>query len=584
MNSVDPPHIKLATTVDTLKSCQVAWRPKLVMKNVILDTKNGEVRYDELDILNIPTNLHEKLQCFPLDVKNDIIIRLDNEAYPIQEDFQNIVTCFKKEAVMCGYKLNSNGARNNVKRLYCNHGDVYKDKSHEKRYNVDPRESPQRRNVSISADRRNNRPGGKKEGRYTSTSKTLNNRCCFAFGITYDDKSYIFRPPASAKASEHTGHSFVLPNATALRKSEIGPEEERRMLEDASVAASTKITVRALNSMSGPQRPIAPYSLVREFRASNILQTHLHGNRILMDKSKSFMDLGLEYLRSKNARIVYLASYPKITGKMLEQRTDSSVSRDMLNDLVCSRPTNIAMQKFVVSFNSSKLGLVVESGDIMSMLRVKEVLTWSSFTKVITAGDYLYSVNGVLVGQMTVFKFQSYLLTLSPSGTKKMVVYRRENEDVGDVSNYLYHHKDDILLCDVDSLKTPDNAPIQRKDEFLSDSASVEVQTLIENMVVKNDKSPVFTEEMLGSLRKFVYDYRSGDPSKKELSCNLFVSIGWLLPCQLNLSMLCSYCIFLDSTHNVTIHENFKQFSVCVKDSSGHTYTVCRIGKFLMQI
>ncbi|GFH50739.1 hypothetical protein CTEN210_07215 [Chaetoceros tenuissimus] len=37
-------------------------------------------------------------------------------------------------------------------------------------------------------------------------------------------------------------------------------------------------------------------------------------------------------------------------------------------------------------------------------------------------------------------------------------------------------------------------------------------------------------------------------------------------------------CIFVDSTHNVTLHKNFKQFSVCVKDSNGHFYTVCRIG------
>lgn len=155
------------------------------------------------------------------------------------------------------------------------------------RYNTDPRDSPQQRMVSIASDRKNNCQGGKNEGGYTSTTKNLTGKCCFAFGLTSNSRSYIFKPPASDKASHHKYHSFLLPNATALRKSELCPEEKKRMLEDSSIALSTKVTVRALNSMSGPQQPVAPYSLVREFCASNILQTHVGGASISIDKNKS---------------------------------------------------------------------------------------------------------------------------------------------------------------------------------------------------------------------------------------------------------------------------------------------------------
>lgn len=573
----NPSHINIANTADNLKNCDEAWRPSLIMNNVILDTKNGEVTYEELDLMNIPTNIHEKLACFPLDIKKDVIIRLDKKAYPIEENFESIVTCFKKAALMCGYKLNSNGTRNNVRRLQCSHGDMYRDKIVKNRFNVDPRESPDRRKVSLSGDRKNNRPQGKTEGRYTSTSKPMINRCCFAFGITYDKCSYIFKPPASENASVHKGHPFVTPNATVLRKSEIGPEEERRMLEDASVAVSTKITVRALNSISGPQKPIAPYSLVREFRASNILQSHFQGERILVNKKKSLMDLGLEYLRSKNARIVYLASYPRISEESLVSRGGT---HETSNPIVCSRPQNIAMTKFVVTCHSAKLGLDIISGDIVTMLRVKEVFAWSSMVQVLKTGDYIYSVNGVHVGKMSIREFQEFIASKSSTVPKHLVIYRREDVDMNRDMNYLEEHNDDVLSCEIRTTKSQDNSTVERKEEFLSESASVEVQSLIENMIVKKDKSPVFTEEMLYHLRKFVFDYRSGDPSEKELECNLFVSIGWLLPCQLNISILCAYCIFVDTTHNVTIHKNFKQFSVCIKDSSGHVYTVCRIGTF----
>ena len=56
-------HAKFANTVNNIQSCGLTWKPKLILENVLLDTKNSKVRFEKLDMLEITSDLHESLQC-----------------------------------------------------------------------------------------------------------------------------------------------------------------------------------------------------------------------------------------------------------------------------------------------------------------------------------------------------------------------------------------------------------------------------------------------------------------------------------------------------------------------------------------
>lgn len=195
------------------------------------------------------------------------------------------------------------------------------------------------------------------------------------------------------------------------------------------------------------------------------------------------MDLGLEYLCSKHARIVYLASYPVLNEDMLKPRKGNIES----GNIICSRPWNILMIKFVVTCSANKLGLSIEDGNISSMLQIREIYPYSSLKGKLQIGDYIYSINGDHVGDMSILQFQKFLQSMPSSMIKKMVIYRKEIQSPSSEENSLDDYQDDVFAYEP-SLHRQDTT---RRAEFMSKVANIEVQSLVENIIVKTDKSPV---------------------------------------------------------------------------------------------
>lgn len=279
-------------TVDSLTSIE-PWTPKILFENCYIQEGRKKQRtqiHNSTDILSFN----------PDDVRRDFKIYFDLEKYQAKSDFKKLVTDLKSACIRNGFSINQNGSNSRkgldgmpmpIYRFACSHCKKYKYFG-KKKVDADPRSQPKGRKRTMICDRKNCRSDGKTLPRQTSTCHDKD-VCTFSFEVCYDGSGFIFEPPIGNKQI-HQGHRQLEVNEIILRKSEVTEKIQDRMIEDSGVALSIAGTHRVLNMITNHDGPFIAKSLVRSYRASNILRSHVDGT-MLIERIKTKWIKSLSY-------------------------------------------------------------------------------------------------------------------------------------------------------------------------------------------------------------------------------------------------------------------------------------------------
>lgn len=510
-----------------------SWKSTLYMENVtILDKTTGQITFvpTATDLISLDTG------------DSDVCIYFDKVRYQNQDDLDLLVTDLKTASTNSGFHLNRNG--NNFRKVnnnlctkvirlcctHCKHG-KYKGK---KQVGVDPRTEPEGRKRTLISDRKNNRKDGRSLPRQTSTLHA-HDVCTFAFEVFYDGQGFVFQSPKGFK-QYHQGHKKLNVHEMTLRKSEVTDKIKDRMIEDSGVAMSVAGTQRVLNLVIGHKGPFVRHSMVRTYRASYILRSSLDGS-IVDRKGKNEIDQVLELLSSNQARVTYLSVKPIL-----------NTEGERKNIFLSSKPSDIELPSegtYLVRCREKKLGIhVCGVGD--RFLQVTKINKESPLSGLVSVGDRILSINGKSLYRFTLDEFSDHVQSLSKEQKLLKMQHKRftSAKPVSDESSTLQ---------------------------------SVEEKELCTDLRYSNGCGKIFTKEMSEELERIAKTYRK-DAMDPDVEAELYLSIAWICPFSHALANIHSNCLMVDTTFNVCKFTNYRQFSVCVKSTSGKVYTVARIG------
>lgn len=512
------------------------WCGKLVLEHIsVVSTENGSIEHfkDPIDVFQVSSY--------------NALIYYNQKKYKNESDWDNVVKDIKLACVNCNYHVNLNGGYK--KKRHYDHKEIkirkfqccqYLQYIGKKRTNQDPRLDPKGRKRSLIADRKNQREGGKSFSRLTVTSKT-NHQCCFGFGVYFDGHGFVILKPG-LDSMFHSGHRQTKTNEMVLKRSEVTEQMEKRMIEDAGSAISISTTQRVLNMSQFATGPYIKHSIVRRFRASNILKSVVDGSIVRIGKHKSDMDLILELLEKNKARVAYISMKSSFL-KNSETTTSSKKREDVL---IASKPVEEdenSFGTFIAQTSRRRIGLVVERDDD-KYLKIVKIETTSPLKELVKEGDKIVSVNGKDMFDIALSDFVDYMHNIQ-ADSKSIRIWRTN--------------------CENRIASIPEIEQV------------TEEKVTCQELYTLSGERKVFTDAMLDELKKTAYKYRQECLPADE-DYEIFLGVAWLCRGNWNAGCMFGKTLMIDTTFNVCVFSNFRQMSIVYKNTEGEAFTLCRIG------